>query len=104
MIIEIKGNYRMCDLVPAFQHLAAQLEDLGIEAVEAISVTLQPLRMSGGALAIVDERGDVERLALEIADLARPCVGSGALRVVETKPVARSKRSRCPASHYRRTN
>jgi len=102
MIIEIKGSYLIVDLVLAFQHLAAQLEDLGVEAVEDVTVNLKPCRVGGQPLAFQDDRGTVERLALEIRDLARPCVGSGALRVVETKPTQRAKLARRPAPRHRR--
>lgn len=77
-----------------FQHLVAQLEALGVEAVEGTSVELVPQNARARPLAVADDRGEVENLTLEISDLARPCVGTGKLRVVESIPKRRSNRTR----------
>ncbi|PPC81016.1 MAG: hypothetical protein CTY39_10750 [Hyphomicrobium sp.] len=93
MKIEIQGNYSISDLVPVFQHLVAQLEDLGIGAVENVVVSLDARHIRGTPLVLSDDAGPASQLVLEIAELARPCVGSGKLRVVEA-PTQRRVSSR----------
>lgn len=93
MKIEINGNYRTVDLIAVFQHLVAQLEALGAEAVEEISVELALQNARGRRLGLADDAGDVEHLRLEIFDLARPCVGTGRLKVVEAPAPHRMKRA-----------
>lgn len=91
MKIEINGNYRVVDLIAVFQHLVAQLDALGVEAVEEIYVELAPQNARSRGLGLADDHGEVEHLRLEISDLARPCVGTGKLRVVEA--IHRPRRS-----------
>lgn len=55
MRIDIRGNYRLEDLVVAVQHLVAQLDALGVTAVEDISVELAPQATTGRRLAVRDE-------------------------------------------------
>lgn len=95
MKIEINGNYRTVDLIVVFQHLIAQLEALGVEAVEEIYVELAPLNARERRLGLADDAGRVDHLSLEISDLARPCVGTGKLRVVEA--IAKPRTIRGPA-------
>jgi hypothetical protein len=103
MKIEINGNYSIQDLVPVFQHLVAQLEALGVEAVEGTIVELVPQNARGRRLGLADDAGEVERLRLEISDLARPCVGTGRLKVVEAPAPQRTRRvSKAPARRLRR--
>jgi hypothetical protein len=103
MRVDIRGNYLIADLVTAMQHLAVQLEDLGIEAVEDVSVSLVPLRAGGKRLALTDDAGVAEHLILEIEDLARPCVGTGRLRVVEPPAPRRTQGSAPRKSYAKRT-
>lgn len=98
MKIEINGNYSIQDMVAVFQHLVAQLEALGAESVEDLSVELTPQNARGRRLGLADDAGDVEGLRLEIFDLARPCVGTGRLKVIEDPAPRRSRRTtRAPA-------
>lgn len=93
MKIRIQGNYSISDLVLVFQHLVAQLEDLGIGAVENVVVSLDARHIRGTPLVLSDDAGPASQLDLEIAELARPCVVSGKLRVVEA-PTQRRVSSR----------
>ena len=102
MQIDIRGNYSIADLVTVFQHLVAQLQDLGIETVEAVSVTFDARRLDGTRVGLRDDAGPASHLALEIADLARPCVGSGKLRVIEA-PAPRRSKARAPQHNPRRS-
>jgi hypothetical protein len=102
MKIEIRGNYLISDLVPVFQHLVAQLEDLGVGAVESVMVSLNARRARGAPLTLADEAGPASHLVLEIADLARPCAATGKLRVIET-PAPRRSSSRVPRPKSRRS-
>ncbi|PPC98165.1 MAG: hypothetical protein CTY31_14065 [Hyphomicrobium sp.] len=102
MQIDIRGNYAISDLVTVFQHLVAQLQDLGIETVEAVSVTFDARRMDGTRVGLRDDAGPASHVILEIADLARPCVGSGKLRVVEA-PAPRRSTARAPQQKPRRS-
>lgn len=102
MQIDIRGNYAMADLVSVFQHLVAQLQDLGIETVEAVSVTFDARRANGTGVGLRDDAGPASHLILEIADLARPCAGSGKLRVIES-PAPRRTTPRAPQQKPRRT-
>lgn len=92
MKIEIHGNYSIQDMVTVFQHLVAQLETLGVEAVEGTIVELVPQSARGRLLGIADDRGEVEHLKPEISDLSRPCVGAGRLKVVEVPAPRRARR------------
>jgi hypothetical protein len=101
MKIQLLGNYLISDLVPVFQHLVAQLEDLGIGAVENVVVSLDARHSRGTPLAVSDDAGPASQLVLEIADLARPCAGTGRLRVVEALAPGRRLKSN-PRSKPRR--
>lgn len=101
MKIEINGNYRTVDLIIVFQHLVAQLETLGVEAVEGVLVELMPQNARGRRLGLADEAGEVDHLVLEISDLARPCVGTGQLKVVEVTTPRR--KTRAPKSNFGRS-
>ena len=101
MRVDIRGNYLIADLVTVIQHLAVQLEDLGIEAVEDVSISLVPMRSGGKRLALTDDAGSAEHLVLEIEDLSRPCVGTGRLRVVEA-PAPRRGQTSAPRKNYAR--
>lgn len=92
MKIEIHGNYSLQDMVTVFQHLVAQLEALGVEAVEDLSVELTPQNARGHCLGLADDTGEAELLRLEISDLARPCVGTGRLKVIEVPALRRTTR------------
>jgi len=103
MKIEIHGNYSVQDMVTVFQHLVAQLEALGVEAVEDLSVDLTPQNARGRRLGSADDAGEAELLRLEIFDLARPCVGTGRLKVIEVPAPRRTRRTtRAPARNLRR--
>lgn len=102
MKIEIQGNYLISDLVPVFQHLVAQLEDLGVGAVESVVVTLDARRARGTPLSLADDAGPASHLVLEIGDLARPCAGTGKLRALET-PAPRRSSPRAPRPKSRRS-
>ena len=101
MKIEIQGNYLISDLVLVFQHLVAQLEDLGIGAVDNVIVSLDVRHARGTPLGLRDDAGAASHLVLEIADLARPCVGTGRLRVIEVPAPGRGSK-RGPRSNPRR--
>lgn len=102
MKIAIHGNYSLQDMVTVFQHLVAQLDALGVEAVEDLSVELTPQNARGRRLRLADDAGEAELLRLEISDLLRPCVGTGRLTVIEAPAPKRSRRPpRAPARRLR---
>ncbi|MBX9865131.1 MAG: hypothetical protein K2Y42_20505 [Hyphomicrobium sp.] len=101
MRIDIRGNFRLEDLVVVAQHLTAQLEALGVAAVEDVSIELTPLAPTNRRLLVRDDAGKAEHLELEITDLMRPCLGTGTLRVVET-PAPRRGSKNAPRRKYGR--
>ena len=100
MRVDINGNYRVEDLVVLAQHLAVQLEARGVAAIEGVSIELSVLNATGKRLSLMDDAGMADHLKLEIADLTRPCVGTGTLRVVETSMPSR-KRTKTAKAAYR---
>lgn len=102
MQIDIRGNYSISDLVSVFQHLVAQLQDLGLETVEGVTVSFDARRSNGTTVGLTDDAGPASHLTLEISDLARPCVGTGKLRVVEA-PAPRRASSTAPRHKSRRS-
>lgn len=99
MRIDINGNYRIEDLVVLAQHLAVQLEERGVTAIEGVSIVLTALNAGGKRLTLVDDAGTADHLSLEIRDLARPSVGTGALKAIES-PTPRRNRSSRPTRHF----
>lgn len=102
MRIDIRGNYRLEDLVVVVQHVIAQLEGIGVAAVEGVSLELLPLASTSRRLAVHDDAGTAEHLELEITDLMRPCLGTGALRAVEAPAPRRAAKS-APQPKYARS-
>ena len=102
MRVDINGNYAIADLVSVFQHLVAQLQDLGLETVEGITVSFDARRSSGTQTGLADDAGPAAHLKLEIADLMRPCADRGKLRVVEVT-ASRRTASRAPRQKSRRS-
>lgn len=101
MRIDIRGNYRLEDIIVVMQHVIAQLEGLGVAAVEDVSLELMPLASTSRKLAVRDDAGTAEHLQLEITDLMRPCLGTGKLRVVEAPAPRRGAKS-APQPKYAR--
>lgn len=93
MRIDVRGNYRLEDLVVVMQHLVAQLDALGVAAAEDVSIELVPRAATGRRLAVCDDDGLAAHLELEIADLLRPCLRTGRLRVVEAPSPRRRSRA-----------
>lgn len=81
MRVKINGDYRVDDFAVLGQHVAVQLEALGIVGVGNVWLSVRPLDAKGRKLDVLADGAPVDTIELAITDLERPAVQSATLSV-----------------------
>lgn len=107
MRVKINGDYRVDDFAVLGQHVAVQLEALGIVGVGNVWLSVRPLDAKGRKLDVLADGAAVDTIELAITDLERPAVQSATLSVRPSEPgrqqsAPSSTRNRRRKQTYRR--
>ena len=103
MRIQIHGDYKTEDVTVLGQHIAVQLEELGVLGVGNIWLSVRPLDAKGRKLDVLADGKPVDTIELQIDDLERPAVQAAKLTVRESVDAAPSSPPRrAPRRRYER--
>lgn len=81
MRVKINGDYRTDDMAVIGQHIAVQLEELGVAGIGNIWLSVRPFDAKGRKLDVLADGKPADTIELDIADLERPAVQSAKLTV-----------------------